>query len=81
MIYVRPFTLLSPVQTAIARLEKKHLQSVSSRSPSPFVFVSHNGIAVFKAEVDDGLDVLRWVDRMLIRLCTHLLFLVDPHLI
>lgn len=26
-------------------------------------------IAVFKAEVDDGPDVLRWVDRMLIRLC------------
>ena len=27
-------------------------------------------IAVFKAEVDDGPDVLRWVDRMLIRLCS-----------
>ncbi|KAK9314118.1 hypothetical protein V1522DRAFT_104949 [Lipomyces starkeyi] len=26
-------------------------------------------IAVFKAEVDDGPDVLRWTDRMLIRLC------------
>ncbi|KAF8903836.1 hypothetical protein CPB85DRAFT_1438173 [Mucidula mucida] len=26
-------------------------------------------IAVFKAEVDDGPDVLRWLDRMLIRLC------------
>lgn len=26
-------------------------------------------VAVFKAEVDDGPDVLRWVDRMLIRLC------------
>lgn len=26
-------------------------------------------IAVYKAEVEDGPDVLRWVDRMLIRLC------------
>ncbi|KAI8806266.1 hypothetical protein BJ742DRAFT_855267 [Cladochytrium replicatum] len=26
-------------------------------------------IGVFKAEVDDGPDVLRWLDRMLIRLC------------
>ena len=29
-------------------------------------------IAVFKAEVDDGPDVLRWVDRMLIRLCSQI---------
>ncbi|EFY87475.1 Protein transport protein sec-23 [Metarhizium acridum CQMa 102] len=28
-------------------------------------------IAVFKSEVDDGPDVLRWVDRMLIRLCSR----------
>jgi len=28
-------------------------------------------IAVFKAEVDDGPDILRWVDRMLIRLCSR----------
>ena len=26
-------------------------------------------IAVFKAETDDSSDVLRWVDRLLIRLC------------
>lgn len=26
---------------------------------------------MFKAEVDDGPDVLRWVDRMLIRLCSR----------
>ena len=26
-------------------------------------------IAVFKSEIDDGPDVLRWTDRMLIRLC------------
>lgn len=26
-------------------------------------------IAVFKAQTDDGADILRWVDRMLIRLC------------
>lgn len=26
-------------------------------------------IAAFKAEIDDGPDVIRWVDRMLIRLC------------
>lgn len=26
-------------------------------------------IAVYKAEIDDGPDVLRWTDRMLIRLC------------
>ncbi|KAL9058463.1 MAG: hypothetical protein Q9162_001759 [Coniocarpon cinnabarinum] len=30
-----------------------------------------SSIAVFKAEVDDGPDVLRWVDRMLIRLCSR----------
>ncbi|KAK8215166.1 GTPase-activating protein S23 [Zalaria obscura] len=28
-------------------------------------------IAVFKADVDDGPDILRWVDRMLIRLCSR----------
>ena len=27
-------------------------------------------LAVFKASVDDGPDVLRWLDRMLIRLVT-----------
>lgn len=26
-------------------------------------------IAIFKSEIDDGPDVLRWLDRMLIRLC------------
>lgn len=26
-------------------------------------------IAVFKAQTDDGPDVLRWLDRTLIRLC------------
>ncbi len=26
-------------------------------------------ISVFKAEIDDSPDVLRWLDRMLIRLC------------
>ena len=26
-------------------------------------------IAVFRAETDEGPDVLRWLDRMLIRLC------------
>ena len=26
-------------------------------------------IAVFKAEIDDSPDVLRWLDHMLIRLC------------
>lgn len=28
-------------------------------------------IAVFEAEVEDGPDALRWVDRMLIRLCSR----------
>ncbi|KAI9224027.1 hypothetical protein BC828DRAFT_175949 [Blastocladiella britannica] len=28
-------------------------------------------IAVFKAEIDDAPDVLRWLDRMLIRLCSR----------
>ena len=26
-------------------------------------------LASFKADIDDGPDVLRWLDRMLIRLC------------
>lgn len=26
-------------------------------------------VALFKAELDDGADVLRWIDRMLIKLC------------
>lgn len=26
-------------------------------------------IALFKAEIDEGPDVLRWLDRMLIRVC------------
>jgi len=42
-------------------------------------------IAVFRAETDDGPDVLRWLDRMLIRLVggstvlqlAHLLHLID----
>ena len=42
-------------------------------------------IAVFRAETDDGPDVLRWLDRMLIRLVggstvlqlAHLLDLID----
>ncbi|KAI7869905.1 protein transporter SEC23 [Spinellus fusiger] len=38
-------------------------------------------IAVFKGEIDDGLDVQRWVDRMLIRLCQRFADYVkdDPH--
>ena len=32
-------------------------------------------ITLFKAEQDDGADVLRWVDRMLIRLCQSLLII------
>lgn len=30
-------------------------------------------VAVFRAEMDDGPDVLRWLDRMLIRLVRILL--------
>ena len=33
-------------------------------------------IAVFRAETDDGPDVLRWLDRMLIRLVCILLLLL-----
>jgi len=33
-------------------------------------------IAVFRAETDDGPDVLRWLDRMLIRLVSTLTCLV-----
>lgn len=29
-------------------------------------------LAVFRAETDDGPDVLRWLDRMLIRLVSSL---------
>ena len=31
-------------------------------------------IAIFKAEIDDGPDVLRWLDRMLIRLVSFVDF-------
>ena len=34
-------------------------------------------IAVFRAETDDGPDVLRWLDRMLIRLVSYLLLEVS----
>jgi len=33
-------------------------------------------IAVFRAETDDGPDVLRWLDRMLIRLVRHTLYTI-----
>lgn len=32
-------------------------------------------LAVFRSESDDGADVLRWVDRMLIRLVSSSLYL------
>lgn len=36
-------------------------------------------LAVFRAETDDGPDVLRWLDRMLIRLVS--LYYVMPHVL
>lgn len=33
-------------------------------------------LAVFRAESDDGPDVLRWVDRMLIRLVSILSYIM-----
>ena len=38
-------------------------------------------VAIFKAELDDGPDVLRWLDRMLIRLCQRFAQYTkdDPH--
>ena len=34
-------------------------------------------IAVFRAETDDGPDVLRWLDRMLIRLVRKILLEIE----
>jgi len=34
-------------------------------------------IAVFRAETDDGPDVLRWLDRMLIRLVCALVYVME----
>ncbi|TKA64886.1 Protein transport protein SEC23 [Cryomyces minteri] len=45
--------------------------SVSQSFDQEAAAVLMSRIAVFKAEVDDGPDVLRWVDRMLIRLCAR----------
>ena len=49
---------------------------VDANSPDlPFSFdqeaaaVSMARIAVFKSEMENGADVLRWLDRVLIRLC------------
>ena len=39
-----------------------------TRNPWPMANDKRPCIAVFKAETDDSPDVLRWLDRMLIRL-------------
>ncbi len=43
--------------------------SISGSFDQEAAAVLMSRIAVFKAEVDDGPDIIRWTDRMLIRLC------------
>lgn len=56
--------------TSIARnfAEPGH-PSISDNFDQEAAAVLMARIAVFKAEIDDSPDVLRWLDRMLIRLC------------
>ncbi|KAK6183455.1 hypothetical protein SNE40_010934 [Patella caerulea] len=45
------------------------LQHISAGFDQESAAVLMGRIAVYRAETDDGPDVLRWLDRMLIRLC------------
>lgn len=45
------------------------LHNISSGFDQEAAAVVMSRMVVYKAETDDGPDVLRWVDRMLIRLC------------
>ncbi|XP_021379920.1 protein transport protein Sec23A-like isoform X1 [Mizuhopecten yessoensis] len=46
-----------------------NIQHISAGFDQEAAAVLMARIAVFRAETDDGPDVLRWLDRMLIRLC------------
>lgn len=56
--------------TTIARnFAEAGSQSIAASFDQEAAAVLMARIAVFKAEIDDSPDVLRWLDRMLIRLC------------
>ncbi|KAG2353647.1 hypothetical protein BDR07DRAFT_1432510 [Suillus spraguei] len=56
--------------TTIARnFAEANSPSIASSFDQEAAAVLMARIAVFKAEIDDSPDVLRWLDRMLIRLC------------
>ncbi|KAK3748819.1 hypothetical protein RRG08_065326 [Elysia crispata] len=46
-----------------------NIQHISAGFDQEAAAVMMGRIAVYRAETDDGPDVLRWLDRMLIRLC------------
>ena len=51
-----------------------NIQHISAGFDQEAAAVMMGRIAVYRAETDDGPDVLRWLDRMLIRLVCLLLF-------
>lgn len=51
------------------------LHHVSAGFDQEAAAVLMSRLAVFRSESDDGSDVLRWVDRMLIRLVSNTKFL------
>lgn len=56
--------------TTIARnFAEQNSPSIAASFDQEAAAVLMARIAVFKAEIDDSPDVLRWLDRMLIRLC------------
>ncbi|KAG2366093.1 hypothetical protein BDR07DRAFT_1458826, partial [Suillus spraguei] len=56
--------------TTIARnFAQANSPSIASSFDQEAAAVLMARIAVFKAEIDDSPDILRWLDRMLIRLC------------
>lgn len=53
---------------SISRMEDSNSQNIPLSFDQEAAAVLMARIAVFKADIDEGPDVLRWLDRMLIRL-------------
>ncbi|GMM34095.1 GTPase-activating protein [Saccharomycopsis crataegensis] len=62
-------TYRTRVTTIRSPLSSNGEQGITESFDQEAAAVLMSRIAVFKAEHDDGADVLRWIDRMLIRLC------------
>ncbi|KAF8209348.1 hypothetical protein K438DRAFT_1960345 [Mycena galopus ATCC 62051] len=69
LLLANPFSLARRLRvTTIARsFCRSRLTSIAASFNQETATVLMARIAVFKAEIDDSPDVLRWLDRMLIR--------------